>query len=177
MKFIFSTGADAGSPHSMKTPDMKNIFKTLMLALFALSLSGAALANESKGTADEAMALVKKAGAYIKENGKDKAISAFNNPQGGFVKGDLYVFMLGTNGDGITLAHGQNAKIVGKNMLELRSADNIYFVKEFLKTANSPAGKGWINYKWVNSVTKAVEDKSTYVERFGDVFVGVGIYK
>lgn len=156
---------------------MKKLFKTLMFALFALNLGGAATAGETRGTADEAIAMVKQAGAYIKDNGKDKAIATFNNPQGGFVKGDLYVFMFSTSGDGVALAHGQNAKIIGKNMLELRSADGIYFVKEFLKTANSVAGKGWVNYKWVNSVTKAMEDKSTYVERFGDVLVGVGIYK
>lgn len=156
---------------------MKNLFKQLLLTLFALALGSAAHADDAKGTADEAVAMVKKAGAYLKSHGQEKAIEAFNNPKGDFVKGDLYVFMLRTNGDGITLAHGQNAKIVGKNMLELRSADGVYFVKDFLKTANSAAGKGWINYKWPNSLTKTVDEKSTYVERFGDVFIGVGIYK
>ncbi len=156
---------------------MKTLFTRLMTALFALSLAGAALAQEKKGTADEAVAMVKKAGAFLKENGQEKAIAAINNPKGQFVKGDLYVFMLRTNGDGLSLAHGQNAKIVGKNMLELHSAEGVYFVKDFIKVANSPAGKGWVNYKWPNSTSGAIEDKSTYVERFGDVFLGVGIYK
>ncbi|MDC8760873.1 cache domain-containing protein [Janthinobacterium fluminis] len=155
---------------------MKHIFVRLMTALFALSLGGAALAQQ-KGTADEAVAMVKKAGAYLKENGQDKTIAAINNPRGPFVKGDLYVFMLRTNGDGLALAHGQNAKIVGKNMLELRSADGVYFVKDFIKVANSAAGKGWVNYKWLNSVSNTIEEKSTYVERHGEVFLGVGIYK
>lgn len=156
---------------------MKRIFTTLMAALLALSLNGAATAQDKKGTADEAVAMAKKAGAYLKENGQDKAIAAFNNPQGEFVKGDLYVMMLRTNGDGIALAHGQNPKIVGKSLLELRSSDGVYIVKELIKTANSPGGKGWVSYKWPNSVSKLVEDKSTYVERFGELFVGVGIYK
>lgn len=156
---------------------MKKFFTSLMAALFALSLAGAALAQDKKGTADEAVAMVKKAGAYLKEHGQEKTIAAINDPKGQFVKGDLYVFMLRTNGDGLALAHGQNAKIVGKNMLELRSADGVFFVKDFLKTANSPSGKGWVNYQWPNSLTKTVEEKSTYVERFGDVFLGVGIYK
>ena len=156
---------------------MKKLFTGLMAVLFALGLSGAALAQDKKGTADEAVAMVKKAGAYLKENGQDKTIAAINDPKGQFVKGDLYVFMLRTNGDGLALAHGQNAKIVGKNMLELRSADGVFFVKDFVKTANSPSGKGWVNYQWPNSVSKAIEEKSTYIERFGDVFLGVGIYK
>jgi cytochrome c len=156
---------------------MKSIFTRLMAALFALSLAGAVHAQETRGTADEAVAMVKKAGAYLKENGQDKAIAAINNPKGPFVKGDLYVFMLRTNGDGMSLAHGQNPKIVGKNMLELHSADGVYFVKDFIKVANSATGKGWVNYKWPNSVTKVIEEKTTYIERFGEVFLGVGVYK
>ncbi len=38
-------------------------------------------------------------------------------------------------------------------------------------------GSGWIDYKWPNPVTKAVEQKSTYVEKVDDVVVGCGIYK
>ncbi|HAT32335.1 MAG TPA: histidine kinase [Janthinobacterium sp.] len=155
---------------------MKKLFTTLLAALLALSLAGTALAA-GKGTADEAVALVKKAGAYLKENGPEKAIVAINDPKGQFVKGDLYVFMLRTNGDGIALAHGQNAKIVGKNMLELHSAEGVYFVKDFIKLVNGPAGKGWVSYKWPDPLTKNIEEKSTYVERFGDYFLGVGIYK
>ncbi|MET3131755.1 cytochrome c [Oxalobacteraceae bacterium GrIS 1.11] len=156
---------------------MKNIFNSLMAALLALSLCGGALAQDKKGTADEAVAMVKKAGDYLKANGQEKAIAAINDPKGQFVNGDLYVFMLRTNGDGIALAHGQNPKIIGKNMLEMHSADGVYFIKELIKVANSPSGKGWVSYKWPNPVTKNIEEKSTYVERYGDVFLGVGIYK
>ena len=37
------------------------------------------------GTAAEANALMKKAVAYLKANGKDKAFEAFNNKKGDFV--------------------------------------------------------------------------------------------
>ena len=53
----------------------------------------------------------------------------------------------------------------------------VFPIKEFLKVASSPAGKGWVSYKWPNSVSKNMEDKSTYIEKFGDVLIGVGIYK
>lgn len=157
---------------------MKNVVQLLFAAILAFSLGGAALAQEKRGTADEAVAMVKKAGAYLKENGKDKAVAAFNDPKGEFVKGDLYVFMLAMGGDatGMMLAHGQNPKMVNKNMLEL-NAGGVYPVKEFLKLANSPAGKGWVTYKWPNSISKNLEEKNTYVEKNGDLVIGVGIYK
>ncbi|MDC8758969.1 cache domain-containing protein [Janthinobacterium fluminis] len=157
---------------------MKNMVQILMAALFTFSLSGVAMAQEKRGTADEAVAMVKKAGAYLKEHGKDKAIAAFNDPKGEFIKGDLYVFMFGMTGDstGVALAHGQNAKMVNKNLLEL-NAGGVYPIKEFLKLAGSPAGKGWVTYKWPNSLSKNLEEKNTYVEKFGEVLIGVGIYK
>jgi cytochrome c len=157
---------------------MKNVVQLLLAALFTFSLGGAALAQEKRGTADEAVAMVKKAGVYLKANGKDKAIAAFNDPKGEFVKGDLYVFMMGINGDaaGMMLAHGQNPKMVNKNLMEL-NAGGVYPVKEFLKLANSPAGKGWVTYKWPNSISKNLEEKNTYVEKNGDLVIGVGIYK
>jgi cytochrome c len=160
---------------------MKNFFKMLamaLMALLALGLSGAAMADEHRGTADEAMAMVKKAGAYLKEHGKEKAIAAFNKSPGEFIRGDLYVFMFGMSGDksGVALAHGQNPKMVDKNLTEL-NAGGVYPIKEFLKLAGSPAGKGWVDYKWPNSISKNLEDKHTYIERFGDVLIGVGVYR
>lgn len=157
---------------------MKHLFQILFAAILSFNLSGAALAQEKRGTADEAVAMVKKAGAYLKANGKDKAIAAFNDPKGEFIKGDLYVFMMGISGDasGVMLAHGQNPKMVNKNLTEL-NAGGVYPVKEFLKLANGPAGKGWVTYNWPNSISKNLEEKNTYVEKYGDVVIGVGIYK
>jgi cytochrome c len=170
------TGSSLINPQ--ETNKMKNLFKMLMVALFAIGLSGAATAEEKRGTADEAVAMVKKAGAYLKKNGRAKAIEAFNKTSGEFIKGDLYVFMFATEGPdlGVTLAHGQNQKMVGKNILEI-NADGVYPIKEFIKLANSPAGKGWVVYKWPNSISKNLEEKHTYIEKFGDVLLGVGIYK
>lgn len=136
----------------------------------------ATLAAE-KGTAIEATALVKKAAAYLKENGKEKAYAEFNNTSGQFVVKDLYVFVYNTNGDGITRAHGANPKLIGKNLLELKDADGVPIVKKFLEVANSKTGHGWVDYKWPNPTTKILEPKSTYIERVDDVFIGCGIYK
>ncbi|OGP70699.1 MAG: hypothetical protein A2Z73_02910 [Deltaproteobacteria bacterium RBG_13_60_28] len=128
----------------------------------------------AKGTADEAKALAEKAVAYFKANGKDKAIAAFNDPKGEFVKEDLYIFMMDSECN--TLAHGANQKLVGKNVGELKDADGKLFMKEM--AAMSKKGGGWVDYKWTNPETKKIQDKSTYILPLeGGLFVGCGIYK
>ncbi|MDQ1829462.1 cache domain-containing protein [Massilia scottii] len=154
---------------------MKSLFKQLMFAVFAFTLAGAASAQDARrGTADEAVAMVKKASAYLNDNGREKAIAAFNDPKGEFIKGDLYVFMF--TFDGTALAHGQNAKMVGKNLIDLKAGE-VFPIREFIKIAKTPAGTGWFGYKWPNSITKAMEEKNTYIERNGEVLIGVGTYK
>lgn len=39
------------------------------------------------------------------------------------------------------------------------------------------ADKGWVDYKWPNPVSIALEAKSSYVEKAGDVIIGCGTYK
>jgi cytochrome c len=148
--------------------------KFIVLSLFGLSLSGAAVAAGDKGTADEAIALVKKAITYMKDNGKEKAYAEISKTNGQFVDRDLYVFVFDMTGK--TMAHGANPKLIDKNLIEMRDADGKYVLKSFLETANAK-GKGWIDYKWPNPISKAVEGKSTYIEKVGDVIVGCGIYK
>lgn len=153
---------------------MKKLLAILALGLATLGFNQSALAAGEKGTADEAVALAKKAAAYIKANGKEKAYAEFNNPNGQFKDRDLYIFVVDFNGK--TLAHGANVKLVDKNMAELKDADGKLFVKEFIDVAKSK-GRGWVDYKWPNPVTKAIEAKTSYVEKVDDTLVACGVYK
>lgn len=153
---------------------MKNVATKIALCLGALTLGFAAFAAE-KGTADEASAMVKKGLEFIKANGKDKSFAEFSNPSGQFIKGDLYVMCYDMEGN--NKCHGGNPKLVGKNLLEIKDANGVFIVKSFIEVAKGK-GKGWVDYKWPNTVTKAVENKSTYVEKVDDgLLIGVGIYK
>ncbi|MCG6538181.1 MAG: cache domain-containing protein [Syntrophales bacterium LBB04] len=147
--------------------------KVLVMVMVFFFVTGLALAAE-KGTAKEAKQMVDKGVAYIKANGKDKALAEFNNPAGKFINKDLYLFALDFNG--ITLAQGGNPKLVGKNMMYVQDADKKYFIQDMISLAKSK-GNGWLDYKWTNPRTKKVEDKSTYVQRYEDFLIGCGIYK
>ncbi|GAB2840884.1 cache domain-containing protein [Pseudoduganella ginsengisoli] len=150
---------------------MKNFLAGVMLALAS---AGAAFAAD-KGTQDEAVAMVKKAVALIKAKGRDAALAEFNNPKGGFVDRDLYIFVL--DKDGVTLANGVNQRLVGKNVMQLKDADGKFFIKNFLELGDTK-GKGWApEYKWSNTVTQAMETKQSYVEKVDNLYVGCGVYK
>lgn len=158
---------------------MGKVWKSIVVALagaamFLLSLTASAA---EKGTADEAVAMVKKAAEFLKKNGKEKAYAEFNNPKGQFIDRDLYIFSFSANGDGIETANGANPRLVGKNVLELRDADGRYMIKDILAIGMSKAGKGWVDYKWPNPATGKIDGKRTYVERVDDVIIGCGIYK
>jgi cytochrome c len=152
-----------------------NYQRRLLVGATVLTLlAGGVHASDEHGTANEAMALVKKASEYVEANGKEKAFADFNNSKGQFANKDLYIFVIDASGK--MLSHGANAKMIDKNVIDLKDADDKYFIREFVNVANTK-GKGWIDYKWVNPVNKAIEIKSSYVERHADLIIGCGIYK
>lgn len=155
--------------------NVRHFICAMTMSCFSLSLASNAWSEENKGTADEAIAMVKLAVAHIKADGKEKAFADFADPNNKqFHDKDLYLFVYDLKGN--TLAHGNNPKMVGKNLYELKDVDGKYVIKELIELANTK-GKGWVDYKWPNPVSKAMEKKSSYMERVDDYFVGAGIYK
>lgn len=154
---------------------MNGFFKKMVLGLCALLLFASAFAGE-RASADEAAALVKKAVAYVKANGKDKAFEEFSNPKGQFVDRNLYIFVYDLNGVSLAIGNGNSKKMVGKNLLDMRDANGVYLIKKLIEVANTK-GKGWVDYKWPNPLNNTIEAKSSYVEKLDDVLIGAGIYK
>jgi cytochrome c len=155
---------------------MTSMFKPLIVSCAILTVVagiGAARAAEH-ATAAEAEAMVNKAVAYIKANGTEKAYAAFDDKHGAFVDRDLYVLVYGL--DGKVLAHGANAKLIGKDLSDAQDVDGKYYVKERVQLAQSKK-TFWQDYKFANPVSKKIEPKSTYCERLDNSVVCAGIYK
>ena len=140
---------------------MKRLITILCAALFVLAVGHVAVAAEF-GTPAQAEAMVKKAVAYIKANGKDKAFSEISNPKGQFIDRDLYVFVYDMNGK--CVAHGFNQKMIGKDLVDMKDPDGKFYVKERIEIAKTK-GKGWQDYKFTNPLTKKIENKTAYVEK------------
>lgn len=151
-------------------------FRPFLFALFSLCLAATAWAQKSEhGSADEAVAMVQQVIASIKANGKDKTLAEVNNTTSGkFRDRDLYVTINDLSGK--NLAHGANPKMQGKDLIELKDADGKYFMRERLELAKTK-GKGWQDYKFVNPVSKQIEPKSMYFEKYEDMIINCGIYK
>lgn len=155
---------------------MKRILSLFAAALCFTFAGFPAQAAENHGTAAEAQAMVQKAIAAIKKEGREKAFAQIDDRKGPFVDRDLYVVVYDMKGK--VLAHGSNAKMIGKDMIELRDNDGKYFVKERVEMmSKGPDAKGWQDYKFMNPVSRAIEPKSMYLQRYEDLIVGCGIYK
>lgn len=153
---------------------MKSIIKSIVACIVAaLLLPAACLAGEERGTGPEAEALVKKAVAFLKQNGREKALAEFNKPSSQFRVKDMYIVAFDTTGMG--LAH-PNPKLVGKSTPNIKDVDGKMIFHEYLDTVQTK-GKGWVDYKWPSPATGAIESKSTYLEKVDDIIIGAGIYK
>ena len=130
--------------------------------------------NEPKVTRSDVEAFVKKAAAYVKEQGKAAALKEFSDPNGAFRKGELYIYAEDFKGN--ELASGGQPELVGENILDVRDANGKYLVKALVRTAKT-RGSGWVKYVWDDPQTNRQRDKLGYVIRVGaDWYVGSGMY-
>ncbi|MDQ6880663.1 MAG: cache domain-containing protein [Pseudomonadota bacterium] len=148
--------------------------KKFVLAFAAAICAASIGAAEQRVTTKEAEAMVKKGVAYIKATPREKAMADITDKSGPFVDRELYLTVY--TQDGTALAHGANAKFVGKNMIELRDADGKEHIRERMELAKTKA-TFWQDFKFVNPVTKKLEPKSMYCERANELIVCGGIYK
>jgi cytochrome c len=149
--------------------------KLLVFTLIGLFLFVGLAYAEKKATKASCQALVKKAVAYYKEVGRDKALAEFNNPKGKFVDGEDYLSIYSMNG--IVVGHGTNAALIGKDLIELKDVNGKFIIKSFIEQAPKPGASGWVEYSWTNPVTKKVGPKASYFVRVDDLIIQAGYYK
>jgi cytochrome c len=149
-------------------------FAALML-IASLSAFACPSAAAEFGTKEEAIAMVKRVQERFKKDGADVTFKAVSDPSTkDFHDRDLYPFIYDLNG--LNVAHGARPALIGKNLIGLKDQDGVYLIQDMVKIANA-SGNGWVNYKWPNPLTNKIEDKTSYIEKMGNYFVGVGAYR
>lgn len=153
---------------------MKKVQVSIIASVFLFGFLFALTSFASEDEKITATSMVEEAAKMIKAEGKDKALAAISDPQGKFVKGDIYVFAYDLNG--VIIAHPKNPKLIGKNMLDVPDVDGKLFRKDIVGIAQKK-GTGWVDYKYKNPETGKIEMKTTYVMGVDDIAICCGIYK
>ena len=150
---------------------MKNVVLAVATGLLCLAaLAGA----EDRASNKEAEAMVKKAVAAYKAGG-EKTFTDITAPSKKFTSKDLYIVVYDFTGK--CVAHGQNAKQVGKDLIGMKDPDGKAFVKERVDLAKSK-GSFWQDYKFTDPLTKKVLAKQMYCEKADNkAIICGGVYK
>ena len=158
---------------------------TAALSLGCGSAGGTAPASSSPTPAPSAPAapatvtpqtvvdFVDKAVAYARDHGRQAALAAYNDPDGGFRGGEFYVFAYDFTGK--NLAHIDPA-LVGRDLIGLTDPDGTPIIRNFVRIAKT--GGGWYTYVWANPADgDRVEPKLAYITRVDDDWLlGAGMY-
>lgn len=148
--------------------------KFALSAAIGLLFYNSAIAQE-RGTFEEAKALINKGLAHAKKVGNEAAFKDFTEDKANWTNKDIYIFALDMKGNQV--AHGVNAKQIGKNFWEFKDAGGKLAIQEF--TAAAAKGTGVVEYYWAHPVSKKVEPKVAYIAKIpgSDYYIGAGAYK
>lgn len=153
---------------------MRNILKLMFGLVIALGLVAPGWADE-KATKEDAVAMVKKAVAFYKKNGRDAAVTAANDQGPDFRKGELFVVIVDPSGKAI--GHAALKKMIGANIMELKDTNGVFMVKDIFEKAKK-SNSGWsVEYLFTNPATQAMAPKLTYFEKVDDLIFFCGVYK
>ena len=128
-----------------------------------------------QGSADEARQMVERAQQHVAEVGWRDAVQAFNDPRGGFVDRDLYIFAFDDSGR--YLAHGLEPDLVGVALHDTPGVP-LRVAEEFIAAAQQAVttGGGWMEYEFFKAGMASSLLKTGYVVGLGDgAFMGCSV--
>jgi len=131
-------------------------------------------AGSGKITPTDLTRMVKEAVTYARENGREKAVAAFNDPNGSFVKNSVYVFA--ETYDGTALAEPFEQELVGTNVRNMTDRYGVPIIKNLEETAGH--GIGYVSYDFQNPKNNnAIEPRlSVVADVDGTYYVGADTY-
>ena len=131
-------------------------------------------ASFNQSERDELVAFVNEALKFAQENGKEKALEAFNDQKGDFTRDGLYIFAYDYDGQNLALPY--QPELVGTNRIDDQDPNGVYFIQQIIDVAKN--GDGFTYYVYPdpsNNMTQAL--KLSYIANVDDTwFLGSGIY-
>jgi cytochrome c len=152
------------------------MLRTLKRLVLTGGLAWASVVAAATPSQQEVIDLVNKTVAHAQKVGVQQAASDVNSQPTWKVKGMNTVMF---NFDGLNLASAINPRIVGKMMIETKDPTGKQFIKEYIATAKSSKGEGWVDFQFMDPDTNKVADRTMFVRRVPgqDALVGVAVSK
>jgi hypothetical protein len=124
---------------------------------------------------EELISFVNEAKDFVLAEGKDKALEVFNDPNGKFVRGELYIVAYDFNGTRLASINTKSGKI-GENALNVNDSNGISIVRNMLDLAKNDGG--FTYYIWPNPAhSNAEELKLSYVTKVNEgLWLASGVY-
>ncbi|MCV2367965.1 cache domain-containing protein [Roseateles oligotrophus] len=157
---------------------MNSLRRSVLVSALGLGLSNIstlALAQApARASKEEAVAMVKKAVAFYKANGRDKTFAEVSDQSGQFRDRELFVVVMDAKAN--VLAHGALKKMIGANIMDLKDVNGVMIIRSMFKAVEK-ANSGWSDeYLFLNPLSKAMEPKLSYVEKFEDMLFFCGYH-
>ncbi len=183
MRYIFLTFAIlalvlaiAGAGCTTTTPPATIPTATATPSPTAIPTSTVTVNTPANLSADEerVSAFVAEAVVYGRENGRQASLAEFNDPNGSFVRGDLYIFAADYNGTSLaSIALPQRVNTSFYNDIDVTGQ---YYMRNKINISRS--GGGFITIHFPNPVHNfTVEPKLCYVHDIdGTYWIGAGMY-
>jgi signal transduction histidine kinase len=130
-----------------------------------------ALRGDEMASRLEAMILVKKAVAFLKENGRNKALEEFSNPSGRFAAQNHYFFAYELGGKCVANAADRN--MVGRAMVAIanRSSNS---ESQDIAADSKKSEIGWKYCVFTDTASNKSEKRIAYLEKVDDLIIGCG---
>lgn len=142
----------------------RSLLVLIVVAVMAVSfLAGIAQAQDKMATPAQAKELLKKAVAYAKEVGYEKALAAFNDTKGPFASTYKNAYVTCGRADGITVANGRYPFLVGQNHMDVKDADGKPFIRNGWDDLKK-TGHASVQYKWLDPRTKSIDTRTLISE-------------
>jgi signal transduction histidine kinase len=123
---------------------------------------------------DNLKSFVAEAIGYAGKNGKDAAIAEFNDRNGTFIRDNLYIYALDSNGKALALPY--QPERIGKDLSALQDPYGVNYTQVEIFLAQQ--GGGFIFYHYYNPAhNMTLEPKMSYVQKVDDTWwLGAGVY-
>lgn len=116
--------------------------------------------------------LLDRAEARLVEQG-DQAMASFSRA-GEFVDGELYVYVIDTQGNFLA-SGGSSSTLIGRNVIDLTDSEGRHFIREILEAAKlKPSGR--VEYRWNNPIRGRNEPKIATYRKVGERILVAGYY-